>query len=134
MPAPTSASTTATMGSSALAGWSLVTSQDVGGGNNSGGGTFFSSSNFGNTSVSSWWLITTYFGSGVDSLADAFKITSVSGNVCQYSSTSSNGGACTPGTSTGMPEPTSLALAALAMGAVWFSRRRRTGSLPRLAA
>jgi hypothetical protein len=133
---PNMTTTTAALGNSSLAGWSLVKSEDVGGSNNSGGGTFFSTSANTDASVSSWWLITTYFGSGMDTLTDSFKITSVTGNVCAYSGSSSNGGACTPGTpppSNGVPEPSTWLLVGLAMAGLWWSRRQGRGINWRLA-
>ena len=77
---------------------------------------------------SSWWLITAFnssYGSGtnLDQGNDFFKIAAVATNDC--SGTTGTGGTCGPKRGT-VPEPGSLTLAGLALGGLFFSRRRKT--------
>ena len=143
--APTAGGTTVTS-----AGWTLISSKDVDGvaANTGvlGGGTFALSAGTGanknDTKVSSWWMISTYFGAtdgtnNLDSTAnDFFKILSFTGNICTTGVTggsagtagtagAGNGGTCSGGSSgSGVPEPGSLALFGVAALAAVGARRR----------
>lgn len=89
-------------------------------------------SNAGTNSVgSSWWLITAYNSSyggatsgTVDQGNDFFKIYGVTTTACS----TSTGNICS-GKRTDVPEPGSLALASLALGGVFFSRRRKAAKI-----
>jgi hypothetical protein len=115
--APTATSTGASYAEMVAAGWQLVGNYgDLQTGNNS-----INSTGVG----SSWWLITAYnssYGAATSGTVnqgdDFFKIAAVSSNDCG-STTSALCGKKT------VAEPGSLALAGLAIGGVFFSRRRK---------
>ena len=143
-----------TNGSNGLAGkgWTLISSKDIDGNlagttGDTAGGSFGLSTGTGankaDTKVSSWWLISTFFGStdaanGLENTAnDFFKILSFTGTVCTGAVTggstgstgngNGNGGTCGGGGGGGgggVPEPGSFALAALAVLGVAGTRRR----------
>ncbi len=136
---PTVTNKGASYASMVAAGWELVgnygdLSQDTSSPYNlvnnalSPSGDPNTNANAGTNSVgSSWWLITAYNSSyggatsgTVDQGNDFFKIYGVTTTACS----TSTGNICS-GSRTNVPEPGSLALAGLALGGVFFTRRRK---------
>lgn len=144
MAAIVGAKTTATLHDSVVAaggvgtGWSLVATESM-----NDAIPDVSSVNLGNK-VSSWWIISTYYGTTATTTAgtlttgdDRFKLATLTGNVCINGVTGGNGGnggTCNAGNGGGsVSEPGSLALAGLAFVGAFASRRRVAAALVKSA-
>jgi hypothetical protein len=152
LPDPTSSVSGKTTSSLLTSGWTLVGSQDLAGsgtsttdGSSDGKtGTSFTNpndatktaykSNIGlGSQVSSYWIISTYFGNNSGTTSgklgtgnDAFKLLSFSANICTGSvsgGSGGNGGTCGPSVS--VAEPSMLATLGLALFGVAATRRRQ---------
>lgn len=109
-----------------LAGWTLVGTESL----DSTPDT--TSVNLGNK-VSSWWIVSTYFGTAAGATAgsldtgnDRFKLSALTGTVCTSGNytggTNGNGGTCGP--TINVPEPGMLATLGLALFGATVARRR----------